>query len=67
MRVVQYTRTALEHQVLESVLIQEKGKRHIIMNSKSEYSRRSIPRLTTKLGDKEYKKGRNRELEMKKR
>ena len=66
MRVVQYTRTALERQVLESVLIQEEGKRHIIMNSKSEYSRCSIPRLTTKLGDKEYRKGRNGELEMEK-
>ena len=63
MRVVQYTRTALERQVLESVLIQEEGKRHIIMNSKSEYSRCSIPRVTTKLGDKEYRKGRNKELE----
>ena len=66
MRVVQYTRTALERQVLESVLIQEEGKRHLIMNSKSEYSRCSIPRLTTKLGDKEYRKGRNKELEAEK-
>ena len=63
MRVVQYTRSALERQVLESVLIQEEGKKHEIMNSKSEYSRCSIPRLTTKLGDKEYRKGRNDELE----
>ena len=38
MRVVQYTRTVLERQVLESVLIQQEGKKHNIMNSKSEYS-----------------------------
>ena len=35
MRVVQFTRSALERQVLESVLIQEASKRHMIMNSKS--------------------------------
>ena len=35
MRIVQYTRSALERQVLESVLIQEEGKRHEIMNSKT--------------------------------
>ena len=66
MRVVQFTRSALERQVLESVLIQEEGKKHEIMNSKSEYSRCSIPRLTTKLGDKEYRKGRDEEVEREK-
>ena len=45
MRLVQYTRTALDRQVLESVLIQEEGKRHIIMNSRC-----SIPRLTRSAG-----------------
>ena len=63
MRIKQYTRTALERQVLESVLIQEESRRHKIMNSKSEYSRCTIPRLTTKMGTKEYDKQRGERIE----
>jgi hypothetical protein len=55
MEVVKYTRTSFERQILESVIIQQNIS-HNILNSKSEYNRCSLPRLSTRLGDKEYKK-----------
>ena len=56
MKVRRYARSAFERQVLESVLIQEERKSHLLMNSKSEYNRCSLPRLTTRIGNKEYDK-----------
>ena len=61
MRVISYTRTALERQILESVKIQEEKKKHWILNSRAEYSRCTIPRLTAKMGDKEVDKIRKEE------
>ena len=55
MEVLKYTRTSFERQILESVLIQQNTNHHIL-NSRSEYNRCSLPRLSTRLGDKEYKK-----------
>ena len=55
MRVVQYCRTSFERQILESVTIQQ-HRNHHILNSRTEYNRCSIPRLSTRLGDKEFKK-----------
>ena len=52
-RVLQYTKTSFERQVLESVKIQE-NKNHHLLNSKSEYNRCAIPRLTSKIGEKIY-------------
>ena len=63
MKVRRYARTALERQVLESVLIQEERKSHHLMNSKSEYNRCSLPRLTTRIGNKEYDKERLKDQE----
>ena len=37
MRVLQYTRTIFERQILDSVQIQEQRKGHILLNSRSEY------------------------------
>ena len=54
MQVMRYTRTAFQRQILESVLIQE-NRDHHILNSRSEYNRCSLPRLSTKMGDKEFK------------
>ena len=54
-KIIKYTRSAFERQIRESVLIQENKDCHNILNSKSEYNRCSIPRLTTKLGEKEIK------------
>ena len=53
--VIRQTRTSWERQMLESVTIQQ-STQHNILNSKSEYNRCSLPRLSTRLGDKEYKK-----------
>ena len=49
--------------MLESVLIQEERKQHMVMNSKSEYSRCSLPRLTTRIGSSEMDKQRMKEKE----
>ena len=63
MRVKRYARSALERQILESVLIQDERKSHWIMNSRSEYNRCSLPRLTARLGMKEYDKEKMKQLE----
>ena len=55
MKVVQYTRTSFERQILESVKIQE-NRNHHILNSKSEYNRCALPRLATKIGENDFKK-----------
>ena len=46
-KVLKYTQSAMERQILESVKIQEEREKHQILNSKAEYSRCTIPRLTT--------------------
>ena len=55
MEVIKYTRTSFDRQILESICIQQ-NINHNILNSKSEYNRCFLPRLSTRLGDKEYKK-----------
>ena len=55
-RVLRFARSAFDRQVIESVLIQEEREHHNILNSKSEYNRCSLPRLTAKLGENEWKK-----------
>ena len=62
MRIYKQTRTALERQITESVRIQEEQKKHYIMNSKSEYNRCSLPRLTPRMGNMDYDKIRQEEI-----
>ena len=62
-KVLRYTRSSFERQILESVMIQNMRDHHI-MNSRSEFNRCAIPRLVTKLGDKELKKWRDKDKEM---
>ena len=50
MQVVKYTRSSFERQILESVQIQQERGHHHLLNSKSEYNRCLIPRLTAQLG-----------------
>ena len=52
MKILCYKKTAYERQVHESVLIQQ-NRHHQLLNSRSEFNRCSLPRLTVKLGDKE--------------
>ena len=53
MKVVQFCKTSFERQIAESVIIQQEKNTHHILNSKAEYNRCSLPRLSTKLGNKE--------------
>ena len=55
MEVIKFTRTSFERQILESVCIQQ-NTQHNLLNSRSDYNRCSLPRLSTRLGDKEFKK-----------
>ena len=55
MRVIKFCTTSFERQILESVTIQQERKKHTLLNSRTEYNRCSLPRLTTNMGDKIYK------------
>ena len=55
LKVLKYTRSAFERQIYESVSIEE-NRYHHLLNSRSEFNRSAVPRLTCKLGDKSYKK-----------
>ena len=52
MKILCFKRSAYERQIHESVLIQQ-NRNHLLLNSKSEFNRCSLPRLTVKLGDRE--------------
>ena len=67
MKIRSTCRSAFERQVLESVIIQQESSKHTILNSKSEYNRCALPRLTTKLGEKDFAAWRNEKLEDKKK
>ena len=55
-RAIVYCRSSFERQITEACKIQEERKHHEILNSRAEYNCSAVPRLMTKLGDKEYKK-----------
>ena len=65
-KVVRFTRTSFERQILESVVLQE-NRDHYLLNSKSEYNRCAIPRLASKMGENEYKRRAKEEKEEKMR
>ena len=52
MKILGFSRSAYERQIKESVLIQS-NRGHILLNSKSEFNRCSLTRLTVKLGESE--------------
>ena len=54
-RVLSYCKSSFERQIMESVIIQRE-RHHNLLNSKAEYNRSAVPRLTTKIGEKQYKK-----------
>ena len=53
-KVIKYAKSAFERQIFESCEIQA-NRHHHLLNSRSEYNRCAVPRLSCKLGDKEYK------------
>ena len=61
-KVLKYTQSSFERQILESVLTQ--GKRgHHLLNSRAEYNRCAILRLVSKMGEKEIKKWKENDSE----
>ena len=56
MKVLKACRSAFTRQISESVQIQTNKKNHLILNSRSEYNRCALPRLTAKLGDQTWDK-----------
>ena len=63
MRVIRYHRNAFERQIHESVAIQNATKHHHLLNSKAEFNRCALPRLGLQLGEQDYKKQREKEME----
>ena len=59
MRILKAHKTAFNRQISESVEIQNQKQDHHILNSKNEYNRCALPRLTAKIGE-EVLKGWNR-------
>ena len=51
-KIVSFKRTAYKRQIHKSVLIQQ-NREHNLLNSRSEFNRCSLPRMTVKVGDKE--------------
>ena len=55
MKVLSFKRSSFDRQIHESVLIQDNRDQHL-MNNRAEFNRCAIPRLVSKLGDKDMKK-----------
>ena len=55
-KIVDKPRKAFDRQISESVTIQNQKKKNHILNSKSEYNRCALPRLTANLGEKPMEK-----------
>ena len=62
MKIRSTAKSAFERQVTESVIIQQESMKHNILNSKSEYNRCALPRITTKLGEKEFNSWKEEQL-----
>ena len=54
MRLIKTHRSAFNRQISESVEIQTQKREHMILNSKSEYNRCALPRLTAKIGEDNF-------------
>ena len=65
-KIIRTCRTSFERQIFESVAIQQNRQEHHMLNSRAEYNRCSLPRLSTQLGDLQYKQY-NTELETEKK
>ena len=53
MFILKYLRTAFERQIEEAVHIQQGVDEGVLLNSKAEYIQSSLPRLVTRMGDRE--------------
>ena len=59
-KVIKFTRSSFERQILESVVIQQE-RHHHLLNSKAEYNRSAVPRLASKMGENQFKKWEKKE------
>ena len=54
LKIISFCHSSFNRQIKESVVIQqERG--HNLLNSKAEFNRSAVPRLTTKIGESQYK------------
>ena len=53
MFIVEYKRSAFERQIQEAVTIEKESKKCEILNSKAEWNQYALPRLVTRMGDRE--------------
>ena len=66
LKIIKYTKSSWNRQILESVIIQQERK-HYLLNSKAEYNRSAVPRLTAKMGEQQFKQwGKDEEKDKKK-
>ena len=56
MSVVKYMTTSFMRQIQEGVMRSQERVKHDILNSRTEYNRCALPRLTTRLGEKEMER-----------
>ena len=54
-KIIKTFRTSFERQIYHSVAIQQAREQHHILNSRSEYNRCSLLRLSTQLGEAKMK------------
>ena len=59
-KIRQFSKSSFERQILESVLIQQ-DRHHYLLNSRAEYNRCAVPRLATKIGERDFKKWEKRQ------
>ena len=64
MKIIEYTQSSFQRQIKESVTIQSNREENLL-NSKAEYNRCALPRLTTTLGEKQLKERREEEQDEK--
>ena len=62
MKILRFHRSPFERQIHESVSIQN-NRDHHLLNSKAEFNRCALPRLSLELGESSYKEQREREQE----
>ena len=56
MKILKFHRSSFERQISEAVAIQYTREGNSLLNSRSEYNRRAVPRLAPKMGSKNYSK-----------
>ena len=56
MKILRTCKSSFERQIYESVTIQQERLEHHVLNSRSEYNRCSLPRISAQIGEQDYEK-----------